>query len=71
MKSFGLIALLISLVIAAVLGLKQKKTTVKMTTVAPSGKEVQVSELPNEVKNELDSLNQKADKRFEEGQQED
>lgn len=63
MKGIGFIILLISLVIAAVIGLKQRKTAVKMTTIAPSGKEVELKELPKEVKVELDNMNEQMEKR--------
>ena len=68
MKAFGIIALLISLVIVAVLASKQRKTAVKATVVAPSGKEVEIGELPTEVKNELDSISKQSEKRLEDGQ---
>jgi hypothetical protein len=66
MKAFGIIALLISLVIVAVLAGKQRKAAVKTTTLAPSGKEVEMAKLPDEVKNELDSLSKQSEKRIEE-----
>jgi hypothetical protein len=68
MKAFGIIALLISLVIAAVLAGKQRKAAVKTTTLAPSGKEVEIGELPTEVKNELDTMSKQSEKRLEDSQ---
>lgn len=68
MKGFGIIVLLISLVIVAVLAVKQKNTAVKTTTLAPSGKEVKITELPAEVENELNTLGHQAEKRIEDGQ---
>jgi hypothetical protein len=71
MKSIGLIILLISVAIVAFLGLKQKKTTINKTTIAPSGKEVQITELPTEIKGELDQINKQTEKRLEGGQKEE
>jgi hypothetical protein len=71
MKSIGLIILLISVAIVAFLGLKQKKTTLNKTTIAPSGKEVQITELPTEIKGELDQINKQTEKRLEGGQKEE
>ena len=71
MKSIGLIILLISVAIVAFLGLKQKKTTINKTTIAPSGKEVQITELPTEIKGELDHINKQTEKRLEDEQKEE
>jgi hypothetical protein len=71
MKAIGLIILLISLVIALVVVGKQKNTKVKTTILAPSGKEVKITELPTEVKSELETLNKQNEKRLEEGHQDD
>ena len=71
MKAIGLIILLISLVIAAVVAGKQRNTKLKTTILAPSGKEVKITELPTEVKSELETLNKQNEKRLEEGQQEE
>jgi len=71
MKATGLIILLISLVIAAVVAGKQRNIKVKTTTLAPSGKEVQITELPTEVKSELETLNKQNEKRLEEGHQDE
>ena len=71
MKSIGLIILLISVAIAALLALKQKKTSINTTTIAPSGKEVQITELPTEIKGELDHINKQTETRLEDGQKEE
>ena len=71
MKAIGLIILLISLGIIAVVAGKQRNTKVKTTILAPSAKEVKITELPTEVKSELESLNKQTEKRLEEGQQEE
>jgi hypothetical protein len=71
MKAIGLIILLISLAIALVVAGKQKNTKVKTTILAPSGKEVQITELPTEVKSELETLNKQNEKRLEESHQDE
>ena len=69
MKATGLIILLISLVIALVVAGKQRNTKVKTTILAPSGKEVKITDLPTEVKSELETLNKQNENRLEEGHQ--
>ena len=71
MKGIGLIVLVITVAIVGFLALKQKKTTVNTTTIAPSGKEVQITELPTEIKGELDHINKQTEKRLEDGQKEE
>ena len=71
MKAIGLIILLISLGIVAVVAGKQRNAKVKATILSPSGKEVKITELPTEVKSELESLNKQTEKRLEEGQKEE
>ena len=71
MKAIGLIILLISLGIIAVVAGKQRNTKVKATILAPSGKEVKITELPTEVKSELETLNKQSEKRLEEGRQDE
>jgi hypothetical protein len=71
MKAIGLIILLISLAIALVVAGKQKNTKVKTTILAPSGKEVQITELPTEVKSELETLNKQNENRLEESHQDE
>lgn len=71
MKGIGLIVLVITVTIVGFLALKQKKTTVNTKTIAPSGKEVQITELPTEIKGELDHINKQTEKRLEDGQKEE
>lgn len=61
MKGLGLIAVLISLVIVAVLAMKQRNTAVKTVN------DVKIEEVPAAVQGELDTLNQQSEKRVEEG----
>ena len=69
MKAFGIIALLISLVIVAVLAGKQRKAAFKTTALVPSGKEVEITKLPDEVKTELDDFSQQSEGRNDKGQE--
>ena len=71
MKAIGLIILLISLAIALVVAGKQRNTKLKTTILVPSGKEVKITELPTEVKSELETLNKQTEKRLEEGRQDE
>jgi hypothetical protein len=64
MKAAGFIVLLIGIAALAVLVVKQRKAPVKMTTtLAPHGKEVELKDLPTEVKGELDNMNEQMEKR--------
>ncbi len=67
MKGTGIIILLITMIIVGIVWTKQRTATVKMSPE----KEVQLHELPKEVKIELDQANIQTEKRIDEGEEQE
>lgn len=67
MRRIKLILLLINVIIVAILVVRQRNANMKALNPATPGKEVKITELPSEVKSELETLNKQNEKRLEKG----